>query len=107
MYNNNVSDLCTLSSWLKALKDNTNKRVRNEYIKLMTLALKHSKPMCPFKDAPPETIDPLENGVITINEFLVYRTYSLYLKYKISTLGNRNVEEIFKQRGHSNLHWRK
>lgn len=25
--------------------------------------MQHSEPMCPFKDPPPETIDPLENGV--------------------------------------------
>lgn len=45
------------------LEQNKNKTVRNEYIKLMTLALQCSDPMCPFKDPPPENIDPLENGV--------------------------------------------
>eukprot|EP00102_Acyrthosiphon_pisum_P027000 XP_016664210.1 PREDICTED: uncharacterized protein LOC100572133 isoform X2 [Acyrthosiphon pisum] len=30
----------------------------------MTLALQYPDPICPFKDPPPETIDPLENGVI-------------------------------------------
>lgn len=29
----------------------------------MTLALQYSDPICPFKDPPPETIDPLENEV--------------------------------------------
>lgn len=57
------TDVCTLSSWLKALEQKSNTSIRNEYIKLMVLALQHSEPMCPFKDPPPEIIDPLENGV--------------------------------------------
>jgi hypothetical protein len=48
---------------LKALEQNKNKTVRNEYIKLMTIALQYTEPICPFKDPPPEIIDPLENGV--------------------------------------------
>jgi len=56
-------DSCVLSSWLRVLEQNKNKVVRNEYIKLMTLALQYPEPICPFKDPPPETIDPLENGV--------------------------------------------
>ncbi|XP_060856135.1 uncharacterized protein LOC132933880 [Metopolophium dirhodum] len=61
---NDIGDSCVLSSWLKVLEQNKNKFVRNEYIKLMTLALQYPEPICPFKDPPPETIDPLENGVI-------------------------------------------
>uniref|UniRef100_A0A2S2QM69 Uncharacterized protein n=2 Tax=Sipha flava TaxID=143950 RepID=A0A2S2QM69_9HEMI len=30
----------------------------------MILALEYPEPVCPFKDPPPETIDPLEHGVI-------------------------------------------
>lgn len=45
------------------LEQHKNKVVRNDYIKLMTLALQHPDPICPFKDPPPETIDPLEKGV--------------------------------------------
>ncbi|XP_060845094.1 uncharacterized protein LOC132924680 [Rhopalosiphum padi] len=59
-----IGDACVLSSWLKALEQNKNKTVRNEYIKLMTIALQYTEPICPFKDPPPEIIDPLENGVI-------------------------------------------
>ncbi|KAL5236768.1 hypothetical protein ACI65C_004178 [Semiaphis heraclei] len=61
---NDIGDACVLASWLKALEQNNNKVVRNEYIKLMTLALQYTEPICPFKDPPPKTIDPLENGVI-------------------------------------------
>ncbi|XP_050061922.1 uncharacterized protein LOC114132101 isoform X2 [Aphis gossypii] len=61
---NDIGDASVLSSWLKVLEQNKNKTVRNEYIKLMTLALQYTDPICPFKDPPPDTIDPLENGVI-------------------------------------------
>ncbi|XP_050435470.1 uncharacterized protein LOC126842499 [Adelges cooleyi] len=51
------------SSWLSALEKVGNKDIRNSYIKLLVLALQHPEPMCPFKDLPPETIDPLEDEV--------------------------------------------
>lgn len=38
----------------------------------MVLALQHEEPMCPFKDPPPETIDPLENEVKYINYLYTY-----------------------------------
>lgn len=56
-------DISTFSYWLKALSQMQDKEVRNDYIKLMTLALQHPEPVCPFKDPPPEKIDPLEYGV--------------------------------------------
>lgn len=62
-----VSDVCTFSHWLKTLKELKNKSLRNEYVKLMILALQHVKPMCPFKDPPPDVIEPLESGVKTNN----------------------------------------
>ncbi|KAF0760741.1 Uncharacterized protein FWK35_00022147 [Aphis craccivora] len=61
---NDIRDASVLSCWLKVLEQNKNKTVLNECIKLMTLALQYSDPICPFKDPPPETIDPLENEVI-------------------------------------------
>lgn len=61
-----ITDVCTLSSWLKALEQKTNSSIRNDYIKLMVLALQYNELMCPFKDPPPETIDPLANKVSKI-----------------------------------------
>lgn len=39
----------------------------------MTLALQYSDPICPFKDPPPETIDPLENEV----KWIVSRIFNI------------------------------
>ncbi|XP_022175653.1 uncharacterized protein LOC111037408 [Myzus persicae] len=64
---NDIGDACVLASWLKVLEQNKNKTIRNEYIKLMMLTLQYKEPICPFKDPPPETIDPLENGVIEMS----------------------------------------
>lgn len=51
------------SSWLKALEGMNDKNVRNDYIKLLVMTLQHPEPLCPFKDFPPDSIDPLEKEV--------------------------------------------
>lgn len=56
-------DICALSSWLRALEEHTDKEIRLDYIKLMVLSLQYMESICPFKDPPPDTIDPLEDGV--------------------------------------------
>lgn len=47
------------------MEEHTEKDTKLDYIKLMVLSLQYLEPMCPFKDPPPDTIDPLDDGVNT------------------------------------------